>query len=316
MGLADAALLALALSSSGCDLDDSGTGVELTIRARSQGDIEGLSYRLWTVEGSAPRMIGTRTVERTVAELTADPIELRFSPLARTSYVLHLVGTSPMGETFVATRCYELTDSLIDTVVLSGPLGVLDGDGCETGTQTSLAHCGGCGRPCDPAHATGVCTGGSCRVASCDTNWGDCNGFAGDGCEGNLRSLVHCGSCGSGCSIANASETCATGSCRIATCNFGWGDCDSDGRSCETRLNTVLDCGSCGTVCAIPNATETCSTGSCRVSSCNPGWGDCDMNMTSCETPLNTTSNCGGCGVVCSGGTPLCCMGSCSPACA
>ncbi len=40
-------------------------------------------------------------------------------------------------------------------------------NGCEVNTGTSVAHCGGCGVVCAPAHATGACAAGACGVAAC-----------------------------------------------------------------------------------------------------------------------------------------------------
>ena len=77
-------------------------------------------------------------------------------------------------------------------------------NGCETNIDTSVLNCGGCNAACSPAHATPVCTGGHCEVASCLTPYDDCNGLDSDGCEVDLSSdSANCGSCNASCAAAN-----------------------------------------------------------------------------------------------------------------
>lgn len=87
-------------------------------------------------------------------------------------------------------------------------------DGCETDTDSSMMHCGGCGDFCPSAgtfHATdAVCSGGRCLL-SCDADWGDCDGDRSTGCETNLRvTRMHCGACDNPCPDG---EMCVAGSC-------------------------------------------------------------------------------------------------------
>ncbi|MBN1771023.1 MAG: hypothetical protein JXB32_07180 [Deltaproteobacteria bacterium] len=168
------------------------------------------------------------------------------------------------------------------------------GDGCET-SLTSLANCGACGRSCDLAHAGESCATGTCSITSCDSGWGNCNGVTSDGCEASLTTLTNCGTCGRTCDLANASESCATGSCVLGTCYSGWGNCNgvaSDG--CEASLTSLTNCGACGVPCSLPNASESCATGTCVLSSCSSGWGNCNgVTSDGCETSLNTSTSCG-----------------------
>ncbi len=188
-------------------------------------------------------------------------------------------------------------------------------DGCERDLQTDVNHCGGCGNRCSFANASAECTGGSCHIASCNSGWGNCDGNEANGCETQLNSLSNCASCGTSCSRANATATCATGSCAIAMCSSGWGNCDgNDGNGCELRLNTTANCGGCGVGCAPPFATGTCSSGSCQIMSCDTLRGDCGGGVgNGCETDFTTTSNCNGCGVSCTraNATPTCAGGMC-----
>jgi hypothetical protein len=64
------------------------------------------------------------------------------------------------------------------------------------------------------------------------------------------------------CSRANATATCSTGRCRIASCIRGWGDCDDrDSNGCERSLDSNSHCGRCGEVCG---SDQSCVEGVCR----------------------------------------------------
>lgn len=176
-------------------------------------------------------------------------------------------------------------------------------NGCETNTATDIARCGGCGTACESRPNTLTsCEGGACRYA-CAPNFADCDGNPANGCEANLAtSPAHCGGCGRGCNVANATASCTLGACVVGTCNVGFGDCNrnaADGCEADLRVS-VTHCGMCGRSCTLTNATPLCSAGACVVGACGPGYGDCDGAPASgCETPLSTTTNCGACGRVC-----------------
>ncbi len=76
--------------------------------------------------------------------------------------------------------------------------------GCETDTNTSLAHCGACGRACTTGpNATASCAGATCS-AVCASHYGNCDGNVANGCETDLRtSAANCGACG-----RRGTETC------------------------------------------------------------------------------------------------------------
>ena len=60
-----------------------------------------------------------------------------------------------------------------------------------------------------------------------------------------MTSLSSCGACGRSCNLSNASESCASGTCRVTSCESGY--CDADGTSsngCEFDLDTEPACGS------------------------------------------------------------------------
>jgi hypothetical protein len=191
-------------------------------------------------------------------------------------------------------------------------------DGCETNTNTSASNCGGCGNTCSFANGVGACMNGSCVLVACNAGFGDCNGNSADGCETNTSTSVgNCGGCGNVCAPANGTGACSAGTCTIAACNSGFGDCNGNAADgCETNTSTsVGNCGGCGNACTTANGTPACTGGSCTIGSCNPGYGNCNGNtLDGCETNTNTSlSNCGGCGNVCSiaNGSGTCTNGTC-----
>ncbi|MEZ4394166.1 MAG: hypothetical protein R3A48_24090 [Polyangiales bacterium] len=201
-----------------------------------------------------------------------------------------------------------------------------DGDpsnGCEVDIRDSVAHCGACGRRCDPANATAACVMGACAVGSCNAGFGDCDGNVTNGCETDTRSSVaHCGGCGTACaSRPNSLAGCASGACVLA-CLAGFADCDADPMNgCEVDTRTsVLNCGSCGRACRLENAASACAGGACRVASCAQGYGDCDADpVNGCEVDLGRSAlHCGACGMACparANATPSCTGGRCGFTC-
>ncbi|MDQ3035001.1 MAG: hypothetical protein M3Y87_21520 [Myxococcota bacterium] len=193
------------------------------------------------------------------------------------------------------------------------------GDGCETRLD-SVTHCGACGNTCSLAGATEQCAGGTCAVLACEPMLDDCDGTAANGCETRLDTLSTCGACGTTCALANATETCSTGSCAIVACAAGWSDCDGmQANGCETRLDTLTTCGSCTGTCDLPRAGETCAGGSCALTTCDPDWGNCDGAVANgCEQSLRTRAHCGACGATCGpfpNATATCASGTCEQAC-
>ncbi len=84
------------------------------------------------------------------------------------------------------------------------------GNGCETDTTASTAHCGACSQPCSTAGGTPTCVAGACQIA-CSPGRGNCDGDAGNGCEvDTATSMPHCGGCNQPCV---APQTCTGGVC-------------------------------------------------------------------------------------------------------
>ncbi|MCY7300583.1 MAG: DUF1565 domain-containing protein, partial [Ilumatobacteraceae bacterium] len=55
-------------------------------------------------------------------------------------------------------------------------------DGCETNTDTSLQHCGGCGAGCGGPGSTGSCAAGTCTL-QCQPGFVNLDGNTANGCE-------------------------------------------------------------------------------------------------------------------------------------
>jgi hypothetical protein len=157
----------------------------------------------------------------------------------------------------------------------------------------NVSHCGACGNACTTANGTPACTGTTCSVGTCSSGYADCNSTYGDGCEQKLDTVAHCGACNAACARANATPTCTTGSCRIASCNANFGNCDGvDANGCERALLTdVNHCGLCGRACAVTNGVAGCSAGACTLASCNAGYANCDGTATDCERNLAASTN-------------------------
>ena len=147
--------------------------------------------------------------------------------------------------------------------------------GCEVDPDNDPIHCGACGLVCDLTHATAVCASGLCDIDVCDPLWEDCDATAAPGCETSLTTLADCGACGNVCMLANATSTCASGSCAISVCDAGFADCDAAAiTGCEVDLDhDAANCGTCGFTCDVANATASCAGGSCAHRDANGGDG-------------------------------------------
>ncbi|HEU5182542.1 MAG TPA: hypothetical protein VFW45_17280 [Candidatus Polarisedimenticolia bacterium] len=126
----------------------------------------------------------------------------------------------------------------------------------------------------------------------CDGVDNDCNGtIDGPGSEAS-------------CNLANATPQCAGGTCVVAACNPGFGDCDTQpADGCESNLSS--DANHCGT-CAISCVDATsCTVDSCANASCH------HLDQRACVAA--PTSGEGGVSCATSPGTSGC-WGGCSAA--
>jgi hypothetical protein len=162
----------------------------------------------------------------------------------------------------------------------------LPGNGCEVDLTSTTTHCGACATNCQALpnvnSGSAACSASQCTF-SCMAGWGNCDGQWPNGCETSLTTTTNCGTCGTGCSVANGTATCATGSCQIASCASGYRDCNgSPGDGCETHIAAdINNCGACGTRCGVnvvyPNVSSYgCSGGSCTVAGCVGSYYDVD----------------------------------------
>ncbi|MET0391051.1 MAG: hypothetical protein ABW321_34080 [Polyangiales bacterium] len=181
-------------------------------------------------------------------------------------------------------------------------------NGCETDLRTET-NCGSCGVTCTYTNALTSCSSGSCQLTGCSSGFGNCNGADADGCEQRLNTNTHCAQCNQGCSLGNATASCSSGSCQVASCNGGFGNCDgSAANGCEVDLsNNPQHCGACGQACTNNFA---CQSGRCVCTSnsqCGSGQTCCGG---SCKNLATDASNCGSCGRSCGSGLS-CCSGTC-----
>ncbi len=117
--------------------------------------------------------------------------------------------------------------------------------------------------PCSFPNGTATCSpAGTCALAACLPEFGDCDKDGTSGCEVNILSDPwNCGTCGNVCVIPHASAACVSGKCAIGFCNAGFLDCDlNPANGCETTpTSDGKNCGACGHDCF----GGTCTNGKC-----------------------------------------------------
>ena len=199
------------------------------------------------------------------------------------------------------TDAADATDGTPDTTDTAGcgtGPACTGGQTCCSGAcvdlATSIPNCGLCGKLCAVGGGTPKCEGSVCKVASCDTGRGDCDGRVDTGCEATLDSTTNCGACGVKCEMPSGIGTCGTGTCAIAGCFSGFDDCNkvlADG--CEVNITSdPSNCARCGNVCPAPNGTASCTARVCGIASCSAGFANCDAVVANgCERVMSADAN-------------------------
>jgi hypothetical protein len=212
---------------------------------------------------------------------------------------------TPCAYANAATSCTSGSCSLSSCNAGYGNCNGLPSDGCETRLNTT-GDCGQCGRACNLANAAPSCSSGACRVSSCNSGFGNCDGRADNGCEVNLaNSNANCGSCNFACP---SNRSCSGGRCVCtsnANCASGQLCC---GGSCVDPKSDEAACGACGTSCA---SGQTCCGGSCRnvqtdFDNCGGCNERCSENSNRCTDGRCRCTNDGPCGIF-----STCCSGGC-----
>ncbi|MEW5741161.1 MAG: hypothetical protein AB1938_19720, partial [Myxococcota bacterium] len=107
--------------------------------------------------------------------------------------------------------------------------------------DNDVNNCGGCGVRCSLPHATPTCAMRTCRVASCDPGWDNCDAMDPNGCETDLTSPMSCGACGNACMRPNATAACVMGQCQY-TCQGNFRDANGDpSDGCECTFLSATD---------------------------------------------------------------------------
>jgi hypothetical protein len=160
--------------------------------------------------------------------------------------------------------------------------------------------------PCVPAcdqllhvqpNSGATCVASQCVVppSACLQGYGHCTANPSDGCETDLTTAAHCGSCTTPCV---GSDTFCQRNALGLVCAHRCADPTPDycGGHCTNVQTDLENCGGCNQSCSIGFANSQCSQGVCNVISCtSPEWADC-TDAPGCETPLGTRENCTGCG--------------------
>lgn len=171
-------------------------------------------------------------------------------------------------------------------------------NGCEIAPD-DIEHCVQCQRSCSVEHAEPRCEHGRCEIAACEPSYADCD-EDGQSCEAHLGSDQHCGACNARCTrLAHANAACDEGTCRIAECDKGYGDCDENpSNGCEQKLDSLRHCAGCDVACD----KQSCGGGICSKIDCSamPDHADCDDDGSSCEVDLaRDVEHCGSCQHAC-----------------
>jgi len=138
---------------------------------------------------------------------------------------------------------------------------------------------------------------GTCTPA-CANRYASCDANPVNGCETSLTTLTDCAACGAPCSRTNATASCSTGACTLASCLSGFSTCDSnDANGCEiSHATNPLTCGAAeyvGSACGDKSCNLFCRGTSWRTFATRSGrtskWFRARINECSdCPAALTT----------------------------
>ena len=187
---------------------------------------------------------------------------------------------------------------------------------CDVNLLTDRDNCGECGNRCENPSlpAKYECSEGHCLLA-CDPTSGrlDCDGIPDNGCETDITTNEHCGSCGVKCT--DPKKPCIrSGSDHRCGCPDGkiyCQDASGDGRCVDPRTDDQ-NCGGCNVACDgggdggdLPSNTYLgCVESQCGRVKCQSDFRDCDTDLNApssngCEANIWSRDNCGSCGNAC-----------------
>jgi hypothetical protein len=207
--------------------------------------------------------------------------------------------------TFCSTNCevdpcpehYQCNTFLIENEGEDG--GLLETWLCEP----EYGVCSGCLDGDGDGYGQGWnCLGDDCNDESLSTHPGAtelCNDLD-DDCDDEsdenfdlTTDVIHCGGCNQACAYANGEASCIEGSCTLAACLVGFGDCDGISENgCESDFSSPYNCGTCSDLDGIPG--EPCGL-------CGAGVWACDgLGVLFCagSDETITLNACGGCGAL------------------
>ena len=176
--------------------------------------------------------------------------------------------------------------------------------GARSTPRNDPKNCGTCGTLCSESNGNAVCATGIVQPGPRATRASrTATAKYTTGCNVNSNTDPNnCGGCNDVCNLPNATSTCSTGQCTIASCNSGFQNCDNvASNGCEaTPPRRPRTAAACGNVATRPTPRRRAPTAR-APSSCNPNFANCDGNIANgCEVNTQTDpNNCGGCGVKC-----------------
>ena len=247
---------------------------------------------------SGYRCINPRGVDGTTKVQQCVPIVASCACLARGDFMQQCEVSNTLGTCFGVKEC----DLMLNQVVCSATEPVAEtcnglDDDCDgqtdEGQMNETCGVGECVRSVSSCvdGGTAMCTPGDPVAELCNGKDDDCDGTNDNGFD-LMGDSMNCGACGNVCNLPHASSNCASGSCRVVTCDTGWSNCNNmDPDGCESDVTMdPSNCGACNATCTRPNSTATCVNSTCQFA-CAAGYIDLNNDPADgCEYACTTTS--------------------------